>query len=388
MILEYGAKNSYSFKDWLQISFEAARKDVPDEYKIKGTQIMPYLCLEGSNASGKTNALKVLYFIISFIRDSFNSKPNEKVIYDTYFYNNEKAEFYLNFTLDDYLITHAKYFYELTLDDRKVQTERLSEKIGTKGKKIVFDRRETVVKDKYFNTPNNLIYRGNVSFFSTLFQYEIEKCNPFKDYFSKVFSNVSYFGTFNLYSSNISKLYYDNPDVLKTIKQDISRFDLGLVDVKVKKRDDPSLAEEDNYYPVFYHKTEDGLCPLFEYSQSAGTKKLYYILLYFYYLISDGGLLIMDEVDRELHDEIVKELLLKFSRENNPKGAQIIFTSYNSRLLDTAKKYRSYFFEKENGESFCYRADEIPLKIRNDRSLTSLYNNGELGGRPNIDKNE
>ena len=137
MIIEYGAKNCFSFKDWLQISFEATRKDVPKEYKIGDTDVLPYLCLEGSNASGKTNALKVLYFIISFARNSFDNKPEEKISYDTFFNNEEKADFFLTFTLDDYLKTGIKYYYEFSLKKGNVFSESLSENIVSKiSKKI------------------------------------------------------------------------------------------------------------------------------------------------------------------------------------------------------------------------------------------------------------
>lgn len=388
MIIEYGAKNCFSFKDWLQISFEATRKDVPKEYKIVDTNVLPYLCLEGSNASGKTNALKVLYFIISFARNSFDNKPEEKIAYDTFFNNDDKADFFLTFTLDDYLETNIKYYYEFSLKKGKVFSESLSEKKGSKKAKKIFTRNKSKVEDKYFNTNMGIKFRDNVSFFSTLFQYEIDKSKPFKSYFNKITSNVNYFGSYKLSHENISKIYYDNPNLLKITIEELSRFDLGLVNIVIEKSEDPSIPEEKRYYPVFVHKTEEGTCKLNEYSQSAGTIKLYYILLYFLSLMMNGGLLIMDEIDRELHDEIVSDLLSKFNNANNPKGAQLIFTSHNSRLLDDAKKYRSYFFEKENGESFCYRGDKIPLKIRNERSLAALYNNGDLGGRPNIVKEE
>lgn len=386
MILEYGAKNCFSFKDWLQISFEANRKDVPKEYKILNTEILPYLCLEGSNASGKTNALKVLYFIISFARNSFENNPDEKINYDTFFNNEEKSDFFLTFTLDDYLDTKIKYYYEFSLKKGKVFSESFSEKIDTKKVKKLFSRTIKTVKDEYFKTNVDIKFRDNVSFFSTLFQHEIEESNKFKIYFRKVFSNVSYYGSNKLSHENISKIYYESPELLRIAKLKLSQFDLGLVDIIIKKSEDPSISVEKRYYPIFVHQMEEGTCMLNEYSQSAGTLRLYYSLLYFIAVLMNGGLLIMDEIDIELHDEIVNALLSDFNGTNNPKGAQLIFTSHNSRLLDEAKKYRSYFFEKENGESYCYRGDEIPLKIRNERSLTALYNNGDLGGRPNIVK--
>jgi len=384
MILEYGAKNCLSFKDWLQISFEASRKDTPAEYCFSTAKVFPWLCLEGSNASGKTNALKILYFIFCFARDSFQSDPDEDIAYDTFFNNDDKAEFYLNFTLDDFNKTKDSFQYELVLREKKVYSERLYLQKGTAKRKRIVSRVKDKVVDDYFGTDKKIVYRDNVSFFSTLFQYGIVSSDPFKNFFRNCYSNVNYFGIGVLAQGDINKLYYDNPGLLKIVTNELKRFDMGITDIKIELNKNSTLKDKDKYYPVFYHHTEEGDKKLLAYSQSAGTLKLFNILSYFIRTLLDGGIIIMDEIDRGLHDEIVFELLSNFKAKNNKKNAQIIFTSHNSQLLDKAKKYRSYFFEKASGESYCYRGDEIDLPIRNDRSLTALYNNGDLGGKPNI----
>jgi len=387
MILEFGAKNCLSFKDWLQISFEASRKDTPSEYCFSNCKVYPWLCLEGSNASGKTNSLKILYFIYCFARDSFKNEPDADIAYDTFFNNNEKAEFYLKFTLNDYEKTKRIFQYDFVLSNKKVYSESLNLKEGSSRKKIVFKRNQKKVIDSYFDTNDNLnkiIYRDNVSFFSTLFQYGVTKSDPFKQFFKNCFANVNYFGLAPLAFDEINKMYYEKPDLLNIVKNELKHYDLGLSDIKIEINKDPNSINKDKYYPVFFHHTETGDKPLLSYSQSAGTLKLFNSLLFFKSILLNGGLLILDELDKELHDDIVYDLLSKFKDKNNKYHAQIIFTSHNTLVLDEAKKYRSYFFEKENGESYCYRGDEIPLSIRNDRSLSALYNNGDLGGKPKI----
>jgi hypothetical protein len=384
MILEFGAKNCLSFKDWLQISFEAARKDTPSEYCFSAKEVFPWLCLEGSNASGKTNALKILYFIYNFAANSFTNEPDEDIVYDTFFNNDAKAEFYINFTLDDYKKTKNSFLYEFVLSNKKVYSEKLYLRKGTSRKKVIFDRIKNKVTDSYFDTDKKIIYRDNVSFFSTIFQYGIEKSQPFKKFFKNYFANVNYFGLTPLTYAEINRVYYEEPELFEMVKDELKHYDLGISDIKIEINKNPTATKKDKYYPVFYHYTENGDKPLLSYSQSNGTLKLFNILLFFKSVLINGGLLILDELDRDLHDDIVYDLLSKFKVDNNLNNSQIIFTSHNTLLLDEAKKYRSYFFEKENGESFCYRADEIPLSIRNDRSLSALYNNGDLGGKPKI----
>jgi len=48
-------------------------------------------------------------------------------------------------------------------------------------------------------------------------------------------------------------------------------------------------------------------------------------------------------------------------------------------------KYRTFLVNKTDNESFGYRLDEIPGEmLRNDRSITPIYNAGKIGGIPRI----
>ncbi len=54
--------------------------------------------------------------------------------------------------------------------------------------------------------------------------------------------------------------------------------------------------------------------------------------------------------------------------------------------MDILGKYRTYLFEKEEGESYGYRLDEPETKIlRNDRSISEPYKRHYLGGYPKIE---
>ena len=137
------------------------------------------------------------------------------------------------------------------------------------------------------------------------------------------------------------------------------------------------------YMSVFLHDTKDGQKRLYFSSQSNGTKLLYNRLRDIFIALDSGGVLIFDELDTHLHFEIIPSLLRFFTdAETNKHGAQIIFTSHSTAMLDDLKKYRVYLFKKRHGESICYRVDEVPNNglHRNDRSLKQLYKSGQLGG--------
>lgn len=380
MIRKFGGKNCWSFKEWCEIDF-CINKNVPKEYGFNDVGVVPALLFEGANASGKTCALRILSFIASFCSDSFELKPESDIFFDTYFNNQDKSEFFVDFSLADDI--KSIYSYELTIDRKKIYSEKL-----IKNKKIVFLRKDNQVKkDLIFNFPQKMInLRSNVSFISTLMQYNITSIKPFYDFFINIISNVKYIGIENYQEvDSVARYYYMLPDVLRKVVEKIKLFDTGIEDIEIKQ----AVTEEgkNTFISIFKHKTEDGTKNLEIFYQSMGTKILYKRLLDFYAAIERGGVLILDELDCHLHSSILPELLAYFLDPNiNINHSQIIFTAHNSSLLDFMKKYRTYLFAKENGESFCYRIDELPnnIDLRNDRPLEPLYKAGLLGGIPRV----
>ena len=110
----------------------------------------------------------------------------------------------------------------------------------------------------------------------------------------------------------------------------------------------------------------------------------------YYSVLNKGGVLILDEFDINLHPDILPYLLDWFIKaENNPKHAQILFTTHNTDIMDILGRYRTYLFEKENGESFCYRLDEPKSpSMRNDRPISIPYRKHLIGGFPKIGTKE
>ena len=378
MIRKFGGRNCWSFKEWCEINF-CINKNVPVEYGFNDVRVVPALLFEGANASGKTCALRILSFIASFCAVSFMEKPNDEIPFDTFFYNNDKSEFFVEFSLPDDVKT--VYTYELTLDRIRIYSEKIK-----KNKKTVFSRKENSVdKDLIFNFPQKIInLRSNASIISTLMQYNIPTIKPFYEFFINIISNVNYMGIESYQEADsVAKMYYKFPDLLKKVVNKIKSFDTGIEDIEIIK----ALTEEgkETFISIFKHKTEEGIKNLRITSQSMGTKILYKRLLDFYAAVERGGVLILDEIDCHLHSFIIPELLDFFlNPNNNINHAQIIFTAHDSSLLDFMKKYRTYLFAKENGESFCYRIDELPTNndIRNERPLEPIYKTGLLGGIP------
>lgn len=383
MILAYGGKNCWSFKDWMEIDFRI-NKNVPGEFGFPDKRVVPALCFQGGNASGKSCALRVLSFIVDFCLNSFSYPTDSAILYDSFFYNDEKSDFYITFTLTDNI--NCEYTYETTIDRKKIYEEKLySIKDGKK--KILLYRSENKLElNELFSCTDAIILKNTASFISTFIQYGVSGIESFRHFFLSVRSNVSYRGTQEDHLDDTQAAYYaKHPEMLSRVVEQLKSYDTGVREVEIV--DYPDVNGEHRFFSIFHHLVQGQADRLTFFAQSTGTKVLYNRLKDFFLTIDEGGVLIFDELDNHMHSSIISLLLDGFlDSESNKRHAQIIFTSHNTALLNELKKYRTYLFKKLQGESICYRIDELPNNnvLRNDRSLEASYKAGLLGGLPDV----
>lgn len=379
MIINFGAKNFFSFKEGFDISFELG-KTCPSKIS-NGKSISNILCVKGANGSGKTNILKAISFISSFISRSFDSKLNSYLQFDPYFTSKDDSEFYVTFLLDNVI-----YRYEAVLTETEVKRETLFKKQKREVK--VIERIDDTVSytTKEYEELKKIKMRKNVSLFSMAMQYDVGCVFSIHDKFNSIFSNVSYTGlqTETHDVEVTSKFYYDNKEVLDFAKEIMKKFDPSIDDVYITKKNDDEGKERYRPWFVFKFDGQEDILSLNQ--QSSGTKSLYKQLGSYKAVLVIGGFLILDEFDINLHPHILPHLLDFFiSEETNSNEAQMIFTTHNTEILDFLGKHRTYLVNKENTESYCYRLDEIPSDIlRNDRLISPAYNQGKIGGVPKL----
>jgi AAA domain, putative AbiEii toxin, Type IV TA system len=379
MLISYGAKNFFCFKEWVEISLALGPK-VPVEVSSK-LEASLSLCLKGGNASGKTNALKILSFLSYFCKDSFNLKPDDKIAFDSFFNNEEPSEFFVEFEKNG-----IKYTYELVLNRNIVLSEKIYKKEARKT--LIFNRTKNIIKkNSLTKQKSNLILRSNASIISTFNQIEIKEIQSIYEFFSNITSNVNYYGLGgNNHGENeaVSKFYNDNKDYLKFTVDMLKVFDTGISGIYIDSYLDEGSKK--HYFPIFKHALPDSSPELPFRVQSSGTKSLYNIMSIYLRSLKNGGILILDEFDITLHPDILPYLVDMFEdTEFNNLNAQLLFSTHNTDIMDKMGKYKTYLFNKENGESYCYRLDEMGGNvIRNDRPIVPLYKSGKIGGVPRI----
>lgn len=379
MLLNFGAKNFCCFKEGIEISLELTAK-CPETIS-RGKSVANLLCVKGANGSGKTSALKILAFLKHFCCNSFNNKPEQKILVDSFFMNDDPIDIFCDFVFDN-----IQYSYELCLNEDKIISEKLLRKVNRLSK--VFERKENKVTSciKEFKELRKVKQRANASFISSARQYEVKSIDPIYNFFKSIISNLAWFGRvdFPLGYREVSKHYKDSTSLFNIALSFLKDCDLGISDIKINKGVDEDGSEY--YFPIFVHDTESTRNELTYYNQSLGTRTLFRTLPYYFYTLKYGGTLVMDEFDTDFHPHMLKKLVSLFDNEEaNVNNAQIVFSTHNTGILEYLGKYRTVLINKESSESYGYRLDEIPGDIiRNDRLIAPVYNSGKIGGIPRI----
>ena len=133
------------------------------------------------------------------------------------------------------------------------------------------------------------------------------------------------------------------------------------------------------------------LYPLELSDESDGTRKLMSIAPAIESALKKGGVLIVDEIEKELHPMLVDFVVAKFqSKQSNPKGAQLIFTTHNTELMnmEILRKDQLYFADKNNEDGISELYSISGLGTRTTENIRKGYLLGKYGATPDIEIEE
>ena len=125
--------------------------------------------------------------------------------------------------------------------------------------------------------------------------------------------------------------------------------------------------------------------------ESDGTRKLMSIAPAIESVLNNGGIVLVDELEKELHPMLVNYIVAKFqSKTSNPNGAQLIFTTHNTELLnmELMRKDQLYFADKnrKDGASELYSIGDFSTKTADN--IRKGYLAGKYGATPDIEIEE
>lgn len=430
MLIEFKVKNYRSFRDEAILSMEAtglnSLKSSIIEYN--STKLLPGVAIYGKNGGGKSNIIRAFWLAVQFIKNAQRTQhENATIPVHPFSLNDYSFKEPTSFEFA-YVFDGIKYMYGFSATREKVISEYLYH--APKGQKaIVFTR---VGQDFVFTedkAKRNLIKETvaeNQLFFSIACTMNDAACS----------NAMKWFREYVLFSRNYSDIpkqlleYSNDSDMLSAISNYAKAADVGIEDMQFEFNNKEisteekipmnipegirsalssfmhALAETSNNSEVklkmgevtatSYHKgkTQEGslkLFPLELYEESDGTRKLMALAPAMESVLQNGGVLLVDEIERELHPLLVNYIVSKFQSKNtNPNGAQIIFTTHNTELMNAEiiRKDQIYFVDKgkEDGASELYSISEF--STRTSENIRKGYLIGKYGATPDIDVEE
>lgn len=375
MLLKFSVSNFYSLKDRVTVDFEAerigtegARALTDNVFSKNGKTYLKSIGIFGPNASGKSSLYKALEFNVRMILYShlnnegsvFNFMPFK---FDGY--HEKPSEFSINFICDG-----TEYEYSFSLNRKEIISESLYCYPGKRKAKI-FVRNEQVGKPKseifsfgdgYFVKPFDVAQSTgrNTLFISRASQMDRELAKKIYNYFlTELLIGVPKIRT----DYAIGLFNKSKPLLLEALRM----ADSDIVDIEVRQEKVavpalapdlqfgiPSLHEEVITRFLTTHKRSPEIKFDLYAEESAGTIQIFSMLLVLLDICKTGKALIVDEFDLSLHTELAEFII---NMVHASKGAQLLFTSHNTNLIDVKKLRRDqicFTNKKEDGSTDFY----------------------------------
>lgn len=405
MLHSFTCKNFYSFKDSATVDFVVNNNAPNDNGFTKGdsgTRISKIETVIGANASGKTHLLKVLPFLKWLIIDSYKLDPTDPIFVQPFKFVSKKippTELIAEFEIEGVI-----YRYAFVLNNERILKEKLSFKSKTLNKvtsKTAFSREWDSKKNEYsfkaykYKFPKEFsnVLRNNTSVIASAIRLNHKDSQKIARFWYQIASNVieigwigdNMFGITNSTFSESLEFFSENQDYKKDAEKILCRFDFGLdsLDIKKIKKEDGSINIEAKASHIIRGEKHN-LNLLYE---SSGTKQLLGLLKPILVVLKQGGLAVLDEIDVNLHSEIVMAIIDLFIHpETNPHNAQILFSTHSHIVMSKLNKYQLVLVEKDsNAESKSIRLDKLESKnVRTDDNYYMKYISGTYGAYPEI----
>jgi Predicted ATPases len=404
MLLKFTAENVLSFKDKVNLDLTASPiKELKDTniMKINRKQILKSAVIYGPNASGKTNLLLAIQRMWHIVLRSVQEERATNVLPFKLDNNSENLPSLFEIA---FMVEEKIYLYKFKVYKGNVVEEYLSEKAckPRAREKMVFNRKNGEFDfDNEFKKNAEILKdktRANALFLSVAAQFNDTIAENIINWFKKMSFgySVSLEKTAEkMVDENFKskvKTFFKNADIsitnIFTVDENTNmpNVDQNPTDENIKKKK-MSIRTEHNKYDTdgnIIGATRFGLG-----LESEGTKKLFELSLPIINTLEVGGVLVIDEIDCQLHPLITKNIVKAFNAANN-KYAQLICTCHDTSLLskELFRRDQIWFTEKDKVEATkLYSLFECKInngKVRNYALYEKEYLVGRYGAIPNV----
>jgi len=413
MLVQFSVSNYKSFKEKMTFSMVGAVNKEHDMhiYDKGKLQVLKTSVIYGANASGKSNLIKAIMFMKSFVLNSSKELQAQDIIQlEPFLLDSQTAKQPSEFEVAFY-VGAILYRYGFCADTRKVHREWLYYKKDIKGAKeipLFLREADTLKTHNGFKEAKSRIIkilRPNALLLSVLAQFNGEISLQIYNWFLKL--HVLTRGEFD--PSLTTKLIKQNKVPQEWVKDFIIKSDMAISgfninDVEFDLDKVPSffkgmfeeisdkgqinaynIQTEHLYYDALENRFKSVMFDL-QNDESSGTKKFFSLAGMLYIAIINQDLLVIDEIDTSLHSALTRIIIELFqSPETNPGQAQLIFTTHDTCHLDKDRFRRDeiWFTEKDSHYATdLYSLIEYKNPTRKDASIRKDYIRGKYGALP------
>jgi AAA15 family ATPase/GTPase len=409
MLLEFHVKNYRSIKDEMVFSLIASKDKTKLESHTIETDIksIPRVtkgaAVFGANASGKSNLLNSLSYFKALVRQSATVPVDHTFSVKPFLFDkttkNEPTEFEITFIKDK-----IRYQYGVAMTQERITEEWLYVYKTAKAQHWFSRKYDSETQEDIYHFGPNFIgqkdvwkkaTRKNSLFLSTAIQLNNSQL---QNVYSWIVNDLVCMGTMHA-SNDVNTLdMMTDSELREEIRDFISSADVGISDISVISRkgivqkvsfksggeSSVSTEEKEMLVPQFHHQTEEytGFFELQD--ESLGTQRLFDLAGPILDILKNGKVLIFDELNSSLHTILARRLVEIFhSKYSNQNGAQLIFSSHDTELLndDLLRRDQIWFVEKdEKLQSTLYPL--LDYSPRKSEGLEKGYLYGRYGAIP------
>ena len=347
----------------------------------------------GANASGKSNVLNAFWFMVNYVLTSHNQQLHKSIERSPFKFDKETpslpSSFEVIFTADG-----IRYAYGFSATDKAIVEEYLY--YYPNGRQaLIFERNETkrfrFTVDIDEQTQLKERTSANKLYLSVASNWSYSKVIPVLEWFASC-QIITKNSIADAYGLDVEQLKDD--DYRRVMASMLRVADFGIQSLQLRDSEPIAAALHENAFTNIeaVHTVQDidgnsASYTLNMSEESDGTNSYFKLISIVKKALDQGTLLAADEMDAHLHPLLTKHLVSLFnSEEFNPKGAQLIFTSHNTNLLDldVLRRDQIWFTEKDAQTAATDLFSLYDFSVRKDAKVEKGYLIGRYGAIPFI----
>ena len=421
MLLRFEVSNHRSILEPVELSMIAVDEDrrAARKFDLLSERVLAIAGIYGPNASGKSNVLEALAWLSAAVQQSL--RVWDKVIPREPFKFGQGPDVPSSYEID-MIIAGIRYVYHIEVDDSAVLFEGLYS-YPERRRRVLFERESLDINLRrglgFLSGTRDLLTPSTLALSAAmrLDESEIRR-------FGRHLAGIQILGppraaawnrygiptergvpTMRLFEDQrydqatlFDEFDYNTFGTFANRKSALAllRFaDLGIDDVQIVEADDndarisPQARRLSRRRPQLMHRVANQELPFELSEESTGTRTWFGLIGPALTALNDGQVLLVDEIDASLHPRLSARLLELFQDpDTNPRGAQLIFTSHDTSLLNFLNRDEVWLTDKGNSgaTTLTALAEYGGDKVRRSLNLEKAYLQGRFGAVPEFDQ--